>query len=174
MEAGGANFGPLWFSWENLFKRKYNFSRFVPASESQKASTPLQGPLLFGWVRTTIVSAGQIYDYLPEKTFNDGDSTASSGALYLQEWKTALDVNHDMNIKWKYLRQICLISWDIQIYCWCQSFGQRETILSFPQNRNKFKPNDIVMPSMTSMLLISFLPVLKWKLSGLLLWFVTR
>lgn len=109
------------------------------------------------------------------KTFNDGDSTTSSGALYLEERKTALDVNCDVNINWKCLwRQICLIGWDINIYCWCQSFGQIETILSFQQNWNKFKPNHVVMPSMTGMLLISFLPVLKWKLPGLLLWFLMR
>lgn len=74
------------------------------------------------------------------KTCNDGDSSTSSGALYLEKWKTALEVNCDMNINWKCLwRQICLISWDINVYCSCQSFGQIETILSFPQNWNKFK-----------------------------------
>lgn len=109
------------------------------------------------------------------KTHNYGDSIASSGALYLEEWKTALDVNHDMNINWKCpWRQICLISWDINIYCWCQSFGQRDTILFFPQNWNKFKPNHVAAPSITGILLISFLPVLKWKLSGLFLWFLMR
>lgn len=179
--AGGANFGPLWISWENLLKRKYNFSGFVPPSdnlyicpltESRKAST---GHLfhVFGCVRTVSLPGRCLTTFL--KSFNDGDSITSSGALYLEKWKTALDVNHGMNINWKCLwRQICLISWDINIYCWCQSFGQRETILSFPQDWNKFKPNHIVMSSMIGMLLISFLPVLKRKLSGLLPWFIMR